>query len=396
VLGWVLAGIYAQPVFRNTWIFKGGTCLKKCYFETYRFSEDLDFTLTDARHLDSTFLMQHFNAIAEWVYEHSGIEIPSDTLRFDIYTNPRGGNSCNGKFGYRGPIAPGGSLPRIKLDITTDEVLVLEPVVVPVNHPYSDNDEDLFNIKAYCFDEVFAEKIRALAERLRPRDLYDVINLYRQTDFSSKRSTIRKTLRDKCAFKGIGYPSYESIRTMPERNELVSEWANMLAHQLRELPPFDHFWKALNDFFLWLEGTHSLKALGSISTSGSRPPTESSMGTTYRLRPEIETIRFAAANRLCVDLRYDGSVRRIEPYSVRRTSEGKILLYAVRAESGEIRAYRVDRIQGATVTHTPFIPRFLVELSTQRSLSIPPATRRSPTRSTTSRVRSTRSKSKRK
>lgn len=34
---------------------------------------------------------------------------------------------------------------------------------------------------------------------------------------------------------------------------------------------------------------------------------------------ELETIRFAAANRLCVDLGYKGETRRIEPYSLRRT-----------------------------------------------------------------------------
>lgn len=45
VLGWVLAGIYHQAALAESWIFKGGTCLKKCYFETCRFSEDLDFTL---------------------------------------------------------------------------------------------------------------------------------------------------------------------------------------------------------------------------------------------------------------------------------------------------------------------------------------------------------------
>jgi predicted nucleotidyltransferase component of viral defense system len=28
------------------WVFKGGTCLRKCYFGDYRFSEDLDFTAT--------------------------------------------------------------------------------------------------------------------------------------------------------------------------------------------------------------------------------------------------------------------------------------------------------------------------------------------------------------
>ena len=43
-LGWFLAGIAAHPVIGSRWVFKGGTCLKKCYFETYRFSEDLDFT----------------------------------------------------------------------------------------------------------------------------------------------------------------------------------------------------------------------------------------------------------------------------------------------------------------------------------------------------------------
>ncbi len=38
VLGWMLAGIAAEPELRDTWIFKGGTCLRKCHYETYRFS----------------------------------------------------------------------------------------------------------------------------------------------------------------------------------------------------------------------------------------------------------------------------------------------------------------------------------------------------------------------
>lgn len=40
-LGWILAAMAAHPVTKE-WVFKGGTCLRKCYFETYRFSEDLD------------------------------------------------------------------------------------------------------------------------------------------------------------------------------------------------------------------------------------------------------------------------------------------------------------------------------------------------------------------
>ncbi len=67
VLGWLLAGIGEHPTTRDTWVFKGGTCLKKCFFETYRFSEDLDFTLTDPAHLDQVFLRKLFEEVGEWV-----------------------------------------------------------------------------------------------------------------------------------------------------------------------------------------------------------------------------------------------------------------------------------------------------------------------------------------
>ena len=44
-LGWLLAAIALHPETGRRWIFKGGTSLKKCFIETYRFSEDLDFSL---------------------------------------------------------------------------------------------------------------------------------------------------------------------------------------------------------------------------------------------------------------------------------------------------------------------------------------------------------------
>ena len=45
VLGWLLWGIGANKSLWRLLDLKGGTCLKKCYIETYRFSEDLDFTV---------------------------------------------------------------------------------------------------------------------------------------------------------------------------------------------------------------------------------------------------------------------------------------------------------------------------------------------------------------
>src|ERR1700674_4629909 len=103
-LGWILAGINAHEELAESWLFKGGTCLKKCYFETYRFSEDLDFTLRDGSHLEEAFLRQTFAEIAQWIYDESGIELPEGTIGFEIYTNPRGKKSAQGRIGYRGPM----------------------------------------------------------------------------------------------------------------------------------------------------------------------------------------------------------------------------------------------------------------------------------------------------
>lgn len=103
VLGWMLAGIGQHPRTRDTWLFKGGICLKKCYFETYRFSEDLDFTLRDGTHIDERVLGELVAEITAWVYDESGIEFPENTRAFEVYDNPRGKKFAQGRVGYRGP-----------------------------------------------------------------------------------------------------------------------------------------------------------------------------------------------------------------------------------------------------------------------------------------------------
>ena len=76
VLGWVLAGIARDEALSRAWLFKGGTCLKKCFFETYRFSEDLNFTVIEPAQLDRDFLIGRFKAFATWLYDTTGIELP--------------------------------------------------------------------------------------------------------------------------------------------------------------------------------------------------------------------------------------------------------------------------------------------------------------------------------
>jgi predicted nucleotidyltransferase component of viral defense system len=366
VLGWLLASISNHSELGSASVFKGGTCLKKCYFETYRFSEDLDFTLPDTEMFDEIRLVRVFNDIADWIYDQAGIECPRDTIRFEIFDNGRGGKSAEGRVSYRGPMQRRGDSPRIKLDLTCDEVLVLEPAIRQVHHPYSDRPGDGIQVRCYSYEEVFAEKVRALAERERPRDLYDVVHLYRHESERPDRISILCTLEEKCAFKGIDVPTMAALEDRPERAELEMEWANMLAHQLPALPPFEQFWNELPAVFEWLHGAvekaapQSIPAVGGAVDESWRPP---AMIHAWHANVPLEVIRFAAANHLCINLAYQGSQRLIEPYSLRRTQEGNLLLLAVKHQTGEPRSYRVDRIQGAEATQQPFVPRYAIEFS---------------------------------
>ena len=134
VLGWVLAGIYHHASLKDHWIFKGGTSFHKCHYETFRFSEDLDFTITEPSHLNRDFLVETFSEISDWIFYATGFEIPKRPLNFEIYTNPRGSESCKAKIGYRAPISPRmgyRSLPHLKIDLTFDEVVAAVP---PIEH----------------------------------------------------------------------------------------------------------------------------------------------------------------------------------------------------------------------------------------------------------------------
>lgn len=364
VLGWLLGGIYNNEHLRGTWIFKGGTCLKKCYFETYRFSEDLDFTLTDPAHLNSDFLIATFSQVAAWIYERTGIEIPENQLRFDVYSNPRGNPACEGRLYYRGPLEPSGSLPRIKLDLTADEIVLKEPVDRPVSHPYSDAPAEGIFARCYPLDELFAEKLRALSERARPRDLYDDINLFRNSDSNEAAQEVHTLVEKKCAFRQIPMPSMEHLAE--RRDELSGDWTAMLQHQLPYLPPFETFWDELPALFQWLTQQTRAPAPETIPSDPGEVPVAP---ISRQLEPAVygtntlDMIRFSASNRLCVDLDYAGSTRRIEPYALRRSKDDRILLHAVKSATGEHRSYRLDRIQGARPTNQKFVPRYTVELT---------------------------------
>jgi predicted nucleotidyltransferase component of viral defense system len=366
VLGWLLAGIAQHPLLGRSWVFKGGTCLRKCYYETFRFSEDLDFTVIEGGPEDPEELRAAFSEIADHLREESGIELTIDDIAFRRRRNRRGNPTTQGRIAYRGP-NPQPVSPKVKIDITSDEVLAEQPVRRPIGHQYSDAPLTADGVTCYSLTELFAEKLRALTERCRPRDLYDVVHMHRHPDLIGTHRKVSATLARKCEHAGISVPRIDTIQSSPFREEIEREWANMLGHQLPQpLPPFASFWPALDDVFSWLTGTTARRQLPRASLGDLDPGWQIPQAiTSWRRGIPLELLRYAGVNRLKVEVDYRAEngrhgPRRVEPYSLRRTQGGDLVLFVVN-DRGQLRSYRVDRIARIRPTAETFTPTYQVE-----------------------------------
>ncbi len=139
-------------------VFKGGTCLQKA-FGLPRYSEDLDFTLNEAKEPDfesmSAFLSSAGFSGLVWKKESTDV-------------------SMSAKLRYRGPLYSGASLSEgtILFEFSKRERAILEPRIVTITPPYPDLLS--YQIRVTALGEIAAEKIRAIMTRSSARDLFDL------------------------------------------------------------------------------------------------------------------------------------------------------------------------------------------------------------------------------
>ena len=381
VLGWLLAAISSHRELQALWIFKGGTCIKKTYFETYRFSEDLDFTLLPAAPYSEAEILEQLRTTARIAAEMSGIELPVELARVLPKHNKAGHATFQGRLYYRGPLQRGQNYASIIFDITNDETVVAEPVARTVFHPYSDGLPADVAVKCYSLEELLAEKTRALYQRTRPRDLYDVVYLLENCIDAIDLAEAKRIFGAKCESKGLRIPSSEELQLLVQENEeLRADWANMLAHQLPNLPEIDGTLARFASLIGWIDEAEFVSAEAALGAAVRASTQETSIplsGIRYwGGGSPVERIRFAGANRLLLEFVYNGKHRLVEPYSLREArTTGNILLYALELSSGHIKAFKIDEMIDVRTTNAAFTPRYRVELSAQGPLSMPEVTR---------------------
>lgn len=253
VLGWVLAMVSRHQVAGNYWVFKGGTSIKKCYIETYRFSEDLDFSLLPIAPYTKEEIMKTLEEITDDLHQLSGIIIPKDQLRVDITRDKLNRPAFKTRLYYQGPLGRARNLPGINFDITNNEPIVITPLRRPLIHPYPDTLPSSTGVLSYIPEELLAEKTRALFERKSPRDLYDVIYLLEKHPELFDLTKTKEIFAAKCLAKNLKIPSFEDYMTeVNGSRSLAADWAQMLSHQLPTLPPFESHISRLPGLIQWL------------------------------------------------------------------------------------------------------------------------------------------------
>lgn len=385
VLSWVLYGI-SQNSKLSEWLFKGGTCLKKCYFETYRFSEDLDFTVPQGAIYSEADIKAALNDIAEFVYENAGINLMTRDIEIKESINKNGRKTYIAKYTYLGPLnLPSRQQQRIKFDITDDEIIVDEYDLRDVFHLYSDVPMPSGKVRCYSVNEILAEKTRAIYERQgRARDIYDIVNISRNFREHINVNTARDGLRKKFAFKLLPEPSVDFILSQLDLSQLKAGWEDQLGHQLEVLPPAESFYNDLQSALSWwIDEQHDKPELdvvsqkeGEITLPRVHFPEPAILqarrigvgrNANIAFSRYIDQIRYAARNRLCIEIDYHGFKRLSEPYSLRQSGTGNVLLYVFElvkgsARTNNIRAYKINEIRGAEVKQQAFTPRYRIEL----------------------------------
>lgn len=139
----------------NKMIFKGGTAIKKIYFQDTRFSEDIDFTCRDdiADELNE-FLKNEIKNIDLNFHEVKALETKGNSRKFSVKYKDFNNHPNN-----------------VKIDLSLREKVINKTKNLPVLHIYNLTHS---KIRTMSLEEIMSEKIRAIIYSPQPRHLYDI------------------------------------------------------------------------------------------------------------------------------------------------------------------------------------------------------------------------------
>jgi uncharacterized protein len=230
VLGWLLYGLRGF----NDLAFKGGTALAKVHFpNTWRLSEDLDFA----------FQGENFEVIPETLGDIFSELREKSGIKFELKSQFSNPIYLQLKIRYEAVIGKNWA----KVDVTKERPL--DAVYhKPLSRIYS--DYPVFAVKVESLEEIFAEKLRALLERKKSRDYYDIWRLC-STDFQKEK--IKNLFEKKRKLNTVEFLGTKQFFPDDIFDILQPYWERELGRLLSPLPDLNDVLAELKDKVGFLE-----------------------------------------------------------------------------------------------------------------------------------------------
>ncbi|MHB1463830.1 MAG: nucleotidyl transferase AbiEii/AbiGii toxin family protein [Thermoleophilia bacterium] len=233
VITWILLAL-ADSMLADSLAFKGGTALKKIYFPDYRYSEDLDFTLT--REIANDELLHELSNTLSQLAKEQGFQFAIPEEKIEERTD-----SLTAYVNFVGPLQARLDSRSIKVDFTLSEKLIFPVDAKEIHSRYS--DAAIRSLPAYSLEEILVEKLCAIIGRTEPRDIYDVNYLFGMSNIDFHK--IPDAFREKAEFKGID-PSRLKETLNDKKDKYARMWESRLKHQVKELPHLEETMRGIN------------------------------------------------------------------------------------------------------------------------------------------------------
>lgn len=257
-LNYLLAAISATDGLSENLVLKGGTALKKLYFQEYRFSEDLDYSTRRVGPIQQidTLMETVIRCMAESLNDRGPFQVSFEPLVLKL---PHPGDQIAYIVRVQFP-EQRQPLCRLKVEITIDEPILAPTENRPVLHGFA---EDFYaQVPGYSLVEIAAEKLRALLQskaRLHDRgwgasracrDYYDLWNLLQLPEIISPE--LISLLDKKCAVRGISFEGPSAFISDDLFAVAIREWRQQLLPFVPEAPPAADLLKQVEALILFI------------------------------------------------------------------------------------------------------------------------------------------------
>ncbi len=277
ILHQILLDLSKDRFFRESFLFKGGTCLIKCYLGYFRFSEDIDFTWKKQeqflgksqkeirRYLSS--VIDETGVVFEKIAEKRGLDFKCIKNNRDYVELGGNNKTATLKIWYDSEILNRKSFFKVQINFVEEMHFpeaknklksLLDKPVKELEVLFPDEYKEYSRqipFSTYDIREIMCEKIRSILTRrgVKARDFVDVYLISKK--FGIKLEDLKEDMVDKIRFILSLYTRYRN--NLAEKKKLLKTkeifaWGNEKGLLLEAIYEKE-FYSFLNDLIIFLQ-----------------------------------------------------------------------------------------------------------------------------------------------